>query len=550
VYSAILIFLASFPSALTAWNIALRYIHDKPRLAMILTIFPFLSVILIIVFDILVAVYVLIQNFTLLCVGGTVERNPFLESYRQTRMVYQAMLLSVWELIVVFFILSWDCGFCDEQPSTVNWGFYFAVVFFGFAHICNTYLTMSHAAEISVLPISSYFLYSLNVWGGYMDNKQITEALHQERMIMDLSRVSLGSFSYDRLVQCLLNSKNKVEAMDLNLDTLALLTKERCANLGMILRTLKIELFISLPLSPLYDASEVFRQFKNGTEGYIKMPEFAAGLKQLPKMCAKARKYEVENLDCSLKSLLGAMEVSGMVDEIRPHLQSKDKILFSEFCLPRVLEILQPLLRLSDPRAFAVATDNKKLIGLLKNYQPVKVYDVDEFEDTAVNSTDPKPRVRVIQQPPVESSSVTVVDLAEAGQNEPYLSEDDQKLKRSQKEYALLLLEYCDKKTIDKRDFDELRNVIESSRESKSSDESAITMPVDSNCNTVLHYATKQGNVDVVRLLLDNVVDQVVALNGSNVKGMTPIKIAKDRKNSKLIKLFSSIVQSSGPKNG
>jgi len=187
----------------------------------------------------------------------------------------------------------------------VKWGFYFAVVFFGFAHIFNTYLTISYAAEVSVLPTSSYFLYSFYVWGGFMDNKQITEALQTQRKTLDLSRVSLGCFSYDRLVQCLVNAKNKVEAMDLNLDTLALLTKERCANLGMILRTLNIELFISLPLSPLHDASEVFRQFKNGAEGYIKMSAFANGLKHLPKMCAKARKYQGKDLQCCLNSLLG-----------------------------------------------------------------------------------------------------------------------------------------------------------------------------------------------------------------------------------------------------
>jgi len=87
--------------------------------------------------------------------------------------------------------------------------------------------------------------------------------------------------------------------------------------------------------------------------------------------------------------------VLGIIDEIRPLLQSKDKILFSEFCLPRVLEILQPLLRLSDPRAFAVTTDNKKLIGLLMNYQPVKFYDVDEFEQTADNYKDSKSLVQV-----------------------------------------------------------------------------------------------------------------------------------------------------------
>jgi len=384
VYSAILVFLAAFPSALTAWSIALKNLHDRPKLSMFLIMFPFFSVFMVLASDALVAAYGLLQNCKLLCCGGSAYRNPFLDSYKQTRLVYQALLLSGWELIVVFFILGYKCDFCDEQPSAVHWGYFVSTVFFGFANICNCYLTITYAAEVSLLPAWTYLMYTLSVWGGHMDNQQIFEAKHNKRRILDLSRVKLGNLSYDMLVQCLLSSKNKVEAIDINLDTLGLLTNERCANLGMVLRSLNIKLFVSLPLSPVHDAPDVFRQFDGSYTGFVNLNVFTDGLKQLPKLWAKARKLKVSDNEAYLKSLLDGWEVVEMIEDIQPLIQSRNKILFSEFCLPRVLEKLQPLLRLGDPKAFAAATDNQKLIKLLKNYQkPVKVYDdVDNFEFT------------------------------------------------------------------------------------------------------------------------------------------------------------------------
>jgi len=523
VYSAILVFLAAFPSALTAWSIALKNLQDRPKLSMFLIMFPFFSVLMVLASDALVAAYVLLQNCKLLCCGGSSNRNPFLESYKETRLVYQALLLSCWELIVVFFILGYNCNFCEVQSSSIHWGYFVSTVFFGFANICNCYLTITNAAEVSLLPAWTYLMYTLSVWGGYMDNQQIFEAKQNKRRILDLSRVKLGNFSYDMLVQCLLSSKNKVEAMDINLDTLSLLTSERCANLGMVLRSLNIELFVSLPLSPVHDAPDVFRQFDGSNTGYVNIHVFTNGLKQLPKMWAKARKLKITDNSTYLKSLLDGWEVLDMIEEIQPLIQSKNKIMFSEFCLPRVLEKLQPLLRLNDPRAFAAATENQKLIKLLKNYQPpVQVYDdVDNFE---------VPRLIVPQVDNFGSPTESALsERAHRGSRKPSHKEI--------KNIALQLKKYCDQGSTK-----ELKHLVEKIGKGTNLNGRPIIIPVDAKSNTVLHCAAKQGNIGAVRLFLNNLPDPAAAINMINTNGATPLTLAEDGKHKKLVQLLSKSV--------
>jgi len=529
VYSAILVFLAAFPPALTAWSIALKNLQERPKLSMFLIMLPFFSVVMVLAADALVAAYSFLQNCKLLCCGGNSNRNLFLESYKQTRLVYQALLLSFWELIVVSFILAWNCSFCDEQSSAIHWGYFVSTVFFGFSNICNCYLTISNAAEVSLLPASTYLMYTLSVWGGYMDNQQIFEAKQNKRRILDLSRVKLGNFSYDMLVQCLLSSQNKVEAMDINLNTLALLTNERCANLGMVLRSLNIELFVSLPLSPIHDAPDVFRQFDGSETGYVNLHVFTSGLKQLPKLWAKARKLKVADNGAYLKSLLDGWEVIEMIEEIQPFIQSRNKILFSEFCLPRVLEKLQPLLRLNDPRGFAAATDNQKLIRLLKNYQPpVKVYDdVDNFEHRLV-----VPQVDNIGSP-TESviSDRPYSRVAGASSRKPSHTHAESK------NIALLLKKYCDQGSTG-----ELKKLVQKIGKGTNLNGRPIMRPLDAQNNTVLHCAAKQGNIEAVRLFLNSLPDPAAAINMINNIGATPLTLADEGDHKKLVELLSERV--------
>jgi len=277
--------------------------------------------------------------------------------------------------------------------------FFFPAAVFPAFSSCFVFLGARPAAEESIVPLKTYALFTLKVWGGVTDNVQMKEALQKDRKLLDLSRVCLGNFAYDRLMKGLLDrQRHEIEVVDLSTDTLSLLSKERCANLGTMLKTLDIELMISLPLKPRQDCDPVFRMFEGADQGYVRIEKFAQGLSSLPLKCARARHLTGEGLESFCDPKVDKWANIEYVAEIRPLLQTKDKILYSEFVLPRVLQILQPLLRLRDPRSFAKITENRKLITLLKSYQPV----VPNASSTIVKIMQPESEYVHIAQPSIE----------------------------------------------------------------------------------------------------------------------------------------------------
>merc|ERR1719447_310839 len=97
---------------------------------------------------------------------------------------------------------------------------------------------------------------------------------------------------------------------------------------------------------------------------------------------------------------------------------------------------------------------------------------------------------------------------------------------------------------------DELKDLVERIGEAKDSDSNPITMPLDAQSNTVLHYASKKGNVDAVRIFLDNLGEDASAIRMINTKGDTPLSLAKKGKHTKLVQLYSNRLRSAGPGNG
>ena len=66
--------------------------------------------------------------------------------------------------------------------------------------------------------------------------------------------------------------------------------------------------------------------------------------------------------------------------------------------------------------------------------------------------------------------------------------------------------------------------------------EAGVNVNVSKNKHTVLHYACDQGQLEVVKLLLEKGAD----VNAKNEEGETPLDIAKKTSNKEIIKLFEN----------